>query len=299
MNGAFGSLFSGIGGIDLGLERAGWKCAWQVEIDPFCNQVLSKHWPATPRILDVKTADKTNLVPVDLIAGGFPCQDISTANPSGRGLEGERSGLWYEFERVVRELEPTFVLVENVHRAWRRWVPQVREALGGLGFRSEAVRLRASDFGAPHERARSFVIATHVARFEGWQQPHGPICAGRKGASSDPHRASLRDESRRGSGQNGPGSHVFADDGQAGVAPDADQQRQLQPRWRIGEEWRWVGDCPGYWDAEPAVAGVVHGLPRGVVRSRRRAVEKALGNAVVPACAEWCGRRLMELANSR
>ena len=257
----FGSLFTGIGGLDLGLVRAGMTPVWQVEIDSFCRDVLSKHWPDVARWEDVRNVGATELQRVDLIAGGFPCQDISTANPSGRGLEGERSGLWYEFERVVRELEPTFVLVENVHRAWRRWVPQVREALGELGFRSEAVRLRASDFGAPHERARSFVIAAHPARFEVRQQSHRIIGARREGAPADPH-----------------------------------EQGQLQPRWRLGPEWRRVGDCPGYWDVEPAVAGVVHGLPRGVVRARRRAVEKALGNAVVPACAEWCGRRIMELA---
>jgi DNA (cytosine-5)-methyltransferase 1 len=80
----FGSLFSGIGGMDLGLERAGMECRWQVEIDDYATKVLEKHWPAVPRFRDVREVGKHNLEPVDLIAGGFPCQDISNADPRTR-----------------------------------------------------------------------------------------------------------------------------------------------------------------------------------------------------------------------
>src|SRR4051812_11674256 len=91
----FGSLFAGIGGIDLGLERAGMRCAWQVEIDDYATRVLAKHWPNVHRERDVRTCGAANLAPVDLICGGFPCQDISYAG-RGEGLGGARSGLWYE-----------------------------------------------------------------------------------------------------------------------------------------------------------------------------------------------------------
>lgn len=92
----FGSLFSGIGGIDLGLERAGMQCVWQVEIDEFCRKVLTKHWPDVPKFNDVRECGKHNLEQVDLIAGGFPCQDISNAGKRA-GIDGKQSGLWSEF----------------------------------------------------------------------------------------------------------------------------------------------------------------------------------------------------------
>jgi len=88
----FGSLFAGIGGFDLGLERAGMECAWQVEIDPWARRVLARHWPSVPRYEDVREVGAHNLEPVDVICGGFPCQDISHAGKRA-GIEGERSGL--------------------------------------------------------------------------------------------------------------------------------------------------------------------------------------------------------------
>ena len=101
----FGSLFAGIGGFDLGFERAGMVCKWQVEIDDYANRVLRKHWPDVRRWPDVRTWPQQDTEPVDVICGGFPCQDISYAG-RGAGLEGERSGLFFESVRVVRELRP-------------------------------------------------------------------------------------------------------------------------------------------------------------------------------------------------
>ena len=155
----FGSLFTGIGGFDLGLERAGWECAWQVEADAKCRQVLRRHWPDVPIYDDVRTVGD-DLEPVDLICGGFPCQNISTARAGGQeDLEGDKSGLWWQFSRVVRELRPRFVIVENVAFRWRRWVPDVRSDLAGNGYASVPLELRARTFGADHERPRVFVVA--------------------------------------------------------------------------------------------------------------------------------------------
>ena len=110
----FGSLFAGIGGFDLGLERAGMRCEWQVEIDPYARAVLAKHWPEVRRWEDVRTfPPKEGEWGVDVICGGFPCQDISVAG-KGVGLAGARSGLWYEFARIIGEIRPRFVIVENV-----------------------------------------------------------------------------------------------------------------------------------------------------------------------------------------
>src|SRR6476660_8578618 len=109
----YGSLFSGIGGMDLGLDRAGLTCKWQVEIDPFCRKILAKHWLHVKRYGDIRTVDGRDLEPVDLLAGGFPCQDLSQAGKRA-GIEGTRSGLWFEFARIIGELRPRYVLVENV-----------------------------------------------------------------------------------------------------------------------------------------------------------------------------------------
>ncbi len=104
----FGSLFSGIGGIDLGLQRAGMRCKFQVEIDPFCQRVLEKHWPAVRRFEDVTQVSPATLPKVDVLAAGFPCQDLSKANNHGaRSISGKRSGLFYEVSRIARGMGRT------------------------------------------------------------------------------------------------------------------------------------------------------------------------------------------------
>lgn len=156
-----GSLFSGVGGLEFGMEMTGgFKTSWQVEYDEFARKVLAKHWPDVPRHKDVRDVGRHNLEPVDLICGGFPCQNISSANTAGtrHGLAGEQSGLWREFARIVEETRPAWVVVENSPR-WRDWVPAVRSDLWTLGYSSLPLLLRASDFGALHERPRVFVLA--------------------------------------------------------------------------------------------------------------------------------------------
>lgn len=154
----FGSLFAGIGGIDLGLERAGMRCAWQVEIDDYAARVLTKHWPDVPKFRDVRECGARNLPPVDLIAGGFPCQDISSAGKRA-GITGERSGLWFEFARIIRELRPHYVLVENVPALFHRGIERVLGELAQSGYDAEWQCLPAAAFGAPHIRDRVFILA--------------------------------------------------------------------------------------------------------------------------------------------
>ena len=155
-----GSLFAGIGGLELGLERAlpNARTIWQVEIDSFCREILAKHWPHASRYDDIRETESSALARVDLICGGFPCQDISVAGRGG-GLAGERSGLWRDFARIVGDLYPRFVVVENVAHGRGRWLPFVRRDLCFLGYRTRAVQVSASDVGAPHRRERVFVIA--------------------------------------------------------------------------------------------------------------------------------------------
>lgn len=154
----FGSLFAGIGGFDLGFERAGMVCKWQVEIDDYANRVLAKHWPNVHRERDIRETGPHNLERVDVICGGFPCQDISYAG-EGAGLDGARSGLFFEAVRVVRELQPRIVVLENVAALLTRGLDRVLGTLAEIGFDAEWHSLSASSFGLPHLRARLFIIA--------------------------------------------------------------------------------------------------------------------------------------------
>lgn len=152
-----GSLFSGIGGLDLGLERAGMTVKWQCEIDPYCRSVLAHHWPDVPIYEDIH--DIQGATPyVDLIAGGFPCQPVSQA-----AARTERGGgwLWPEMRRVVELLKPQWVIVENVEglRYANRGLSEVLSDLAALGFDAEWRVIRASDLGAPHRRARIWLVA--------------------------------------------------------------------------------------------------------------------------------------------
>lgn len=154
-----GSLFSGIGGLDYGLEQAGMKTIWQVEYDEWAREALNQNFPNTEKFKDVREVGKHNLKPVDLICGGFPCQDISVANTDGKGLGGEKSGLWFEMFRVICELRPRYTLIENVPNLIVRGFERVLSDLAGIGYDAEWQTLRASTFGLPHKRNRLFIIA--------------------------------------------------------------------------------------------------------------------------------------------
>lgn len=159
-----GSLFSGIGGMDAGLERAAMEIVWQVENDPFCNKVLATHWPDVPRYGDIKQVDFSTLAPVDLICGGFPCQDISTANSKRKGLAGERSVLWFEFQRAIRILRPAWVLIENVPGLLNankgRDMATILWSLGDMGYGWAYRVLDSRWFGVAQRRRRVFIVAS-------------------------------------------------------------------------------------------------------------------------------------------
>lgn len=154
-----GSLFSGIGGIELGLEMAGgFKTRWFVERDSYASAVLNKHWPGTPVYADITAVDWAGVEPVDMLTGGFPCQDISNAGKR-KGITGERSGLWKEYLRAIRSLRPRIILVENVSALTNRGLDVVLGDLSEAGYDAEWFNLRASDVGAPHRRERLFIVA--------------------------------------------------------------------------------------------------------------------------------------------
>lgn len=155
----FGSLFAGIGGFDLGLERAGMECRWQVEIDPYATRVLAKHWPHVRRWDDVRTFPPSDGEwEVDLICGGFPCQDVSSCG-QWKGIISERSGLWFEYAKVIRILRPSYIIIENVKGLLDRGFEYVLGSLALLGYDAEWSLVSSCSMGAPHMRSRLFIVA--------------------------------------------------------------------------------------------------------------------------------------------
>lgn len=259
-----GSLFSGIGGLDLGVELAtSGRVVWQCEENLFCRRVLAKRWPGVSCHDDVRTFGAHALdcdlngdctcgapEPVDIICGGFPCQDISEPG-KGAGLAGERSGLWSEFARVVRDLRPRYVFVENVRALAHRGLGTVLGDLAALGFDAQWCVLGGEHAGCPQRRPRLFILAHRC----GVRLPiEWPV-------DDDDRSDESRDEPDR--------SDAFA-----GFPPGPEPAEALQA---------WIAYHPGL---EPWVRRDSYGLSGGLDRPARVG---ALGNAVVPAqaAAAW------------
>ena len=165
------SLFAGIGGFDLGLERTGgFETVAFCEIDPAAQATLKRHWPKVPIYDDIRdlTADRlaTDGIAIECIVGGFPCQDISISGV-GAGITGSRSGLWFEYARLVGELRPSFVLVENVAELLNRGLGDVLGSLAALGYDAVWDCIPAAYTGAPVIRDRIWILA--VPQCSGWQ----------------------------------------------------------------------------------------------------------------------------------
>jgi len=273
----FGSLFAGAGGFDLGFERAGMECKWQVEIDDYANRVLAKHWPDVPRWKDINTfPPRCRDWSVDVICGGFPCQDISYAG-KGAGLSGERSGLFYELIRVVREVGPRIVVLENVAALLTRGLADVLGTLAAIGFDAQWHCIPASAVGAPHVRDRVFILA--YAQHAGFNEATRGGCRGveqREGRAEEP-------ESIKQSTGGGPQRIICK------AIPDANEPRlqgQRQVASGVSTKYNDPSDS-GWWATEPNVGRVAHGIPNRIHRLR------GLGNAVVPQVAEYIGRQIV------
>jgi DNA (cytosine-5)-methyltransferase 1 len=259
----FGSLFSGFGGLDLGLERAGLRCEWQVENHPPAIRVLEKHWPEVPRHHDAKTfppADPQHWL-VDLIAGGFPCQPVSAiAATSGRrkGVEDER-WMWPEFASIVGRIRPRMVLIENVPGLISAGLGDVvRGDLESLGYSTDPWEtIGACCVGAPHIRRRVFLVA----------YPDGTPLQRRR---------------------------ILAD-----LARATRSAARRPPQW----EWcggtaryrapgtRGLGVGSEGWSRDPGIRRVGDGVSSRMVEDRIRGI----GNAVVPQVGEAIGRRIMSV----
>lgn len=267
----FISLFSGIGGLDLGLERAGMECVAQVEIDDYCQKVLTKHWPHVPKYKDVKDVGKNNLPAADLICGGFPCQPHSLAGSRKASIDAR--DLWPEFARIVRECQPEWVVAENVPGLLSseagRFFGRVLWDLAASGYGVEWQSLPAAAFGAPHIRERIFIVAHN----ESLRKRGLSTSTTREGEEvTDPHG-------------------VYPD-----VLPNLDRSRQYKQWFTLHASQTiqtiWSAIKPSsQWEIEPGVVRVVHGFPGRVDRL------KGLGNAVVPQVAEFVGRCILNFDN--
>ena len=292
-------LFSGIGGFSLGLERAGMRTVAFCEIEPFCRAVLAQHWPEVPIYDDVRTLTADTLrrdgIAVDVIAGGFPCQDISVAGDRA-GLEGARSGLWVEYRRLVGELRPRFVVVENVAGLLSLGLSTVLGDLAALGYDATWDCIPASAVGAPHRRDRIWIVA-HAARNV---QPEQATCRAKRErawercqqvtvADADKlarNEGRTGDAAQRARGRNANRSRERATVRDANVSGLALPERQSRD---VGEE---LAPAVGadWWLVEPDVGRVADGVPARVDRLQ------SLGNAVVPQIPEMIGRAIMAAA---
>jgi DNA (cytosine-5)-methyltransferase 1 len=168
-------LFSGIGGFSLGLERAGFNTIAFCETDLYCRAVLAKRWPGVPVHGDIRELTLPRGY-AEVICGGFPCQDISSAADAPAGIDGERSGLWSEFARLIGEVRPRFAIVENVSALRVRGLGRVLGDLAALGYDAEWHCIPASIVGAPHPRDRIWIVAYRaqvLGQSELGNQPRG------------------------------------------------------------------------------------------------------------------------------
>lgn len=168
-----GSLFAGIGGFELGIEKAMpfVNTLWQCEQDKYCQHVLQHHWPNATMFDDVRNINTNIARPIDILCGGFPCQDISIAgNKKGIVKNETRSGLWWEMHRITSDFRPHIVFMENVSAISIRGLDTVTASLTEIGYVTEWQTVRASHLGAPHQRERWFAVAYPIELYERTKQ---------------------------------------------------------------------------------------------------------------------------------
>jgi DNA (cytosine-5)-methyltransferase 1 len=136
----------------------GWQTAWFSEIEPYACQVLHKHWPRVPNHGDITQIQGKDVEQVDILCGGFPCQDISAAGKKA-GISGQKSGLWREYARLIEELRPGYAIIENPAVLVRRGLSTVLNDLTRIGYAAEWTGISACAVGAPHARKRVFIVA--------------------------------------------------------------------------------------------------------------------------------------------
>ena len=338
-----GSLFSGIGGLDLGLERAGMQVIWQSEIDPYACKVLSKHWPEVVNHGDIKKINWEEIERPNVICGGYPCQPFSTAGKR-RGEEDPRH-LWPWVREAISQLRPDYAILENVRGHLSMGGLSVVAELASIGYDCEWRVVSAASVGANHRRDRIIIVAYPQSQYGNVGDNHTRVSAqsetlselGNSGGTKNvayPDSTSKQQQHQRQIQEsnfgrccedvadtdreqwnvrghlNGSGKVTEWDSiqspisGSSGSIPNTDIRqigwghRGLQSnRGTVFERANNLRGKEGYagwqwWETEPDVGRVAHGIPSRVDRLR------GLGNAVVPQVAEVIGRLVIEHANA-
>ena len=301
------SFFSGIGGLDLGLERAGFQVRFHCEIKPFCRDVLKRHWQNVPVHSDIRMLDETDIPQTDIWAAGFPCQDLSLARMGKRsGLRGSQSGLFHDFMRLVGECTPTGIILENVHGLLSshggRDFAIVLKALDELGYGLAWRVLNSKDFGVPQQRRRVYIVALHRDAEGAGQVLFEPECGGGNPKARRPDEAKspsvfqtilgdisrgplvksiahcIYAESARHTGTDWSRNYVWFPDGRVRrfTPKEVDRVQGFPDDWTLPD------------DAALAASDRIDSLRY-----------HAVGNAVTPPVAEWVGRRLLAVLEER
>jgi DNA (cytosine-5)-methyltransferase 1 len=309
-----GSLFSGIGGFDLGLERAGMKVIWQSEIDTFASRVLKKHWPDVPNLGDITKVDWSEVERPDIICGGYPCQPFSTAGK--RGGTNDARHLWPAMFNAICVLRPRYALMENVRGHLSLGFGRVLGDLAEIGYDAEWQVIPAAAVGAPHKRDRVFIVAypnderqssrikKTKPKFNGrsfneaTSQPTSPdntrIQTDAAMADTDSRRRKQRKPKTKSvsgisSSSKRKGNEMANTNGSGGWGFGSLQHGRENVFRKSDQLRRENGVTSGsWWEVEPSVGRVANGVSNRVDRL------KGLGNAIVPQVAELVGALVVE-----
>lgn len=266
MNVRVGSLFTGIGGIELGFERAGFTTVWAIEKDPYARAILRERFPYATLYGDVTTVDFGQLARVDVITAGFPCQDISNAG-NRAGITGHRSGLWKYCIDALRDCRPRVAVFENVAALTRRGLDTVLCDLAAIGHAAEWHCVPAASVGAPHRRDRIFILAYPDSGRHVHGQPHEHPTEARQQTLRQPHERSTTSPGQRGT------------------------RRTSNP----------TVSAAGWWALEPAMGRVAHGVPHWLDRIKclGNAVVPAVSQAIAQSIKDTINRENAELVDRR
>jgi DNA (cytosine-5)-methyltransferase 1 len=293
-------LFHGIGGFALGAYWAGMKfdnhfCS---DIEPYAQELYKLRFPESIQLGDITKIDTDELKKYGndwILSGGFPCQDISIAG-KGMGIHGERSGLWFEYWRLINDLRPRFAIMENVGMLIHRGLREVLGSLAEIGYDAEWQDIRAEDVGAPHKRERIWIVAyaesRRIDRIMGdntekkIRNDEFNCCCENEIPDTESSKCKQPCNSRsRGNGFTDSHTEV-PDTNEQGLQGRDSGELQECPAERVAREGNSQNGCSPGWSTEPAVGRLAHGVPRRVDRL------KGLGNAIVPQIAEILFRQI-------
>lgn len=305
-------LFSGIGGFSLGLERAGIETVAFCEMDKYCQKVLKKHWPDIPMYPDVCKLKGKDFKNVEIITGGFPCQDISVAGQKkGFKHDGKRtrSGLWEEYKRLIKEIRPRYAIIENVANFRSLGLNQVVKDLWSIGYACEWHIISARSIGAPHLRERIWVITypnsdTLQLQSRGSSGKSGEEKVFSRKVSRDGEVADTTSEGVQGLRLSGGIKKEESEFINFGFTPNSDMPRLWKSFASEKEKSEWWAEATAsfcdWWKTEPGICRVDDGISERMERHRERIRKeriKMLGNSIVPQIAELIGREILKHEN--